>query len=274
MTPVAKAAIVVAVVVLVPLGTWYAVKQHTLPPETGAEHRASGAQRTASDVGEASRSETLIIDSYSYDVYLGGRRLVYQRTGCADAPAPFFLHAVPLRQSDLSAPWTEHGFENLDFDFNANGGRRVGDFCVVERQLPDYPIVRLRTGQYDSTSMERHWVEFVNIWAVGASTPFKVFRWDERGLVYKKGDCKLEDLRHPFYLRVLPERVPGDAESPPVGSDGYANLDFEQAFDDVQRDDGACAFEREVPFAFRQLRTGQYDADTLNRYWQRDIGRV
>ena len=269
MTPVAKAAIVVAVVVLAPVGAWHVAKAVGSPPST-----APGAQRTGLNAGEASSSEALVIDGYHYDVYLlGRRRLVYQREGCAEAPATFFLHAVPLRQSDLPANWAEHGFENLDFDFYRKGGTRVGDLCTVKQWLREYPVAQLRTGQYDSTSMERHWTAFVDIGAVGASTPFKVFRRGERGLVYKKVDCTLEDLRHPFYLRVLPERVLGRAQGPPTGPDGYANLDFEQALGDVQRG-GACVFEREVPFAFRQLRTGQYNADSLRRYWQRDIRRV
>lgn len=272
MTPIAKAAIVVATIVLAPIGGWHVAK--LVVPSDGSD-RGGGAQRTALDVGRTSFSEALVIDGYDYDVYLlGKRRLIYQREGCAEAPATFFLHAVPLRQSDLSPPWSEHGFENLDFEFHEREDTRVGDFCVVQQWLLEYPVAQLRTGQYDSALMERHWTAFVDIGAVGPSTPFKVFRRGERGLVYKKANCTLEDLQHPFYLRVLPELAPGRAQGPPTGPDGYANLDFEQTLGDVQQDDGACVFEREVPFAFRQLRTGQYDANSLRRYWKRDISRV
>ena len=262
MTSVAKAAIVVSALVLASVGAWYVFRP--LEP-----------WRSALDA-EPVPSERLVLDGYDYDVYLLGRhQLVYQREGCVEAPATFFLHAVPLRQGDLPSPWSEHGFENLDFDFQEREGVRVGDFCVVEQKLPDYPVMRLRTGQYGSTStsMEHYWAAIVDIGEAVPTTPFKVFRSGARGLVYKRPDCTLEDLRHPFHLRALPERVPGSSEVPPTGPDGYANLDFTQTLDDVQGEDGVCVFEREVPFAFRQLRTGQYDADSLYRYWQRDIRR-
>ncbi len=86
-----------------------------------------------------------------FDVYLRGNGLVYLKEPCApgDADARFFLHIIPVDPADLSAEWRERGFVNLDFRF-ADYGAYAGDKCVAERDLPDYAIERIRTGQFVS----------------------------------------------------------------------------------------------------------------------------
>ena len=86
-----------------------------------------------------------------FDVYMRGNRLAYLKENCAagNADARFFLHIIPADPVDLPADRRESGFVNLDFRF-ADYGKRVGDKCVVERELPDYPIERIRTGQFVS----------------------------------------------------------------------------------------------------------------------------
>ena len=85
-----------------------------------------------------------------YDVHLVGRTLTYLRDGCTDeeADARFFLHIVPTDEGDLPPHRTEHGFDNLDFTLAARGARPDGN-CVAVARLPHYPIVTVRTGQYD-----------------------------------------------------------------------------------------------------------------------------
>ena len=87
-----------------------------------------------------------------YDVHLAGRALTYLRDGCTDeeADARFFLHIVPTDEGDLPPHRTEHGFDNLDFTLAARGARPDGN-CVAVARLPHYPIVTVRTGQYDDT---------------------------------------------------------------------------------------------------------------------------
>ena len=86
-----------------------------------------------------------------FDVYLSDGGLAYLKEPCAagDADARFFLHIIPVNPADLPPVWREYGFENLDFQFT-DYGAYVGDRCVAERELPDYAIERIRTGQFVS----------------------------------------------------------------------------------------------------------------------------
>ena len=92
----------------------------------------------------------------NFDIYLDedanedNRRLIYIKQPCAadDARAEFFLHIIPADASDLPAHRREHGFDNLDF--NHNGGQVYASdvWCIAIRDLPRYPIERIRTGQF------------------------------------------------------------------------------------------------------------------------------
>ena len=89
--------------------------------------------------------------SSDFEVYLRGNRLAYLKEPCnpADVDERFFLHIFPTDPSDLPAAGRELGFDNLDFRF-AEHGAYTGDKCVAERELPNYPIDRIRTGQFVS----------------------------------------------------------------------------------------------------------------------------
>ena len=86
-----------------------------------------------------------------FDLYISGNTLAYIKEPCAegDTAAQFFLHIFHADPIDLPADRRELGFANLDFQF-AKHGARIGDMCVAERELPDYPIERIRTGQFVS----------------------------------------------------------------------------------------------------------------------------
>ena len=81
------------------------------------------------------------------DVHVHGRRVFYVSDDCegTDGRTSFFLHVVPMREADLPPERVEHGYDNLDFH---QAGVTFGERCVVRWQLPDYPIRRIRTGQY------------------------------------------------------------------------------------------------------------------------------
>ena len=85
-----------------------------------------------------------------YDVYYGDGALTYMREDCAaaDTAAPFFLHIIPSDVSDLPEGHREHGFGNLDFEFEPAGGVQCQGRCLVSIPLPDYAIDRIHTGQY------------------------------------------------------------------------------------------------------------------------------
>ena len=58
----------------------------------------------------------------------------------------FFLHVVPADENDLPTHRQRYGFDNLDFGFYNYMSLDKG--CVTLRELPDYAITRIRTGQY------------------------------------------------------------------------------------------------------------------------------
>ena len=86
----------------------------------------------------------------SFDVYLIGNELTYVKEPCApaDTEPPFFLHVIPADANDLPGARKRHGFDNRDFHFSSNNGRRFGGKSLVTRPLPDYTITSIRTGQF------------------------------------------------------------------------------------------------------------------------------
>ena len=88
-----------------------------------------------------------------FDIYLRENVLTYLKSPCsaADVQAPFFLHVVPEDVEDLPADRRQYGFDNLDFQYDASERRAalvLGGMCIEERQLPDYPIAGIETGQF------------------------------------------------------------------------------------------------------------------------------
>ena len=84
-----------------------------------------------------------------FDVYINDNTLTYAKEPCvrADTAAMFFLHLVPADVDDLPAERKQYGFDNLDFRFN-DYSIPQGERCAVVRELPDYAIARIRTGQF------------------------------------------------------------------------------------------------------------------------------
>ena len=85
------------------------------------------------------------------------RRLLYHKARCIqeDTDARFYLHVVPANANDLPEGREEAGFVALDFDFDEFGGWQGGD-CFVVRDLPEYEILEIRTGQ-SLAGRERLW---------------------------------------------------------------------------------------------------------------------
>ena len=105
------------------------------------------------------------VSQSDFDLYLRDNILTYLKTPCAtdDTHARFFLHITPADPADLPADRREFGFVNLDFQF-ADHGAYIGDKCVAERELPDYPIERIKTGQFVSGEGRVWGVEFPAAW--------------------------------------------------------------------------------------------------------------
>ena len=86
--------------------------------------------------------------SSTFDVYLDGNRLIYNKDACSkdDVSENFFLALYPADESDLPEDRRQHGFDNLDF--RESSVWRSNARCVAIFQLPDYNITRIYTGQY------------------------------------------------------------------------------------------------------------------------------
>ena len=96
----------------------------------------------------------------SYDVYLHQEmagdssrepnrfRLLYFKPACSqgDVKSRFFLHVVPVSQDSLSDERKSVGYDVLDFSFDDYGGMS-DESCFVVRELPEYDILEIRTGQ-------------------------------------------------------------------------------------------------------------------------------
>ena len=85
----------------------------------------------------------------NFDLHLNDNTLHYVRDTCRpdDTYARFFLHIVPHDTNDLPQHRQQYGFDNLNFDFYDHGVRFDGK-CLASVPLPDYPIARIRTGQW------------------------------------------------------------------------------------------------------------------------------
>ena len=84
-----------------------------------------------------------------FNLYRQGNRLTYYKAGCTadDTREEFFLHLFPADAEDLPPAARPHGFANGDFAFGEYGAL-YGANCWAVVPLPDYPIDRIRTGQY------------------------------------------------------------------------------------------------------------------------------
>ena len=97
-----------------------------------------------------------------WDVYLIGNSLIYRKDQCTpeDAEPTFFLHLDPRGLNDLPIHRKLYGFDNFDFYFRIHSLIERG-VCVARRELPDYGIAAIRTGQF--TGDGRIWHASFNV---------------------------------------------------------------------------------------------------------------
>ena len=89
----------------------------------------------------------------NFDIYLRENTVSYLKSPCsaADVQAEFFLHVIPEDLEDLPADRRQYGFGGANFRYGIYGNTAALAFagqCVMEHPLPDYPIARIRTGQF------------------------------------------------------------------------------------------------------------------------------
>ena len=90
----------------------------------------------------------------TFDVHLSEDMLIYVKEPCGaeDVQETFFVHVVPADENNLPDHRKQYGFSGFDFRFNDGGNRSSGflpaERCIAWRELPDYPLTRIRTGQF------------------------------------------------------------------------------------------------------------------------------
>ena len=102
-----------------------------------------------------------------FGVYLDDNTLIYAKDDCRDNDLgeKFFLALYPDDPNDLPIERMQHGFDNLDFNFEQHAILR-GERCIAIRPLPDYDIARIYTGQFiqlPDGSFEHLWESDVSL---------------------------------------------------------------------------------------------------------------
>ena len=126
------------------------VLPHDAPPPVSVETMPVG-DYLARLVGDS-----LPVIRSDWDVYLVENSLIYVKEQCRpeDVEPTFFLHLNPVDANDLPSYRKQYRFDNLDFAFSDHVFIE-GGVCLAKRELPDYGIATVRTGQ--STGEGRIW---------------------------------------------------------------------------------------------------------------------
>ena len=204
------------------------------------------------------------LDRSLFTAHRVGDVLIYLRDGCtlAEARERVFLHVFPADPADLPPPSSEvsgypgYAFERLDFSFSDLGVRIDGD-CVAVAPLPDYPIARIRTGQYTA-----EYAEAVRR-GLGDSEPWVRARYDihfdpaERLLTYirEEGCAEGVGVGADFFLHVYPV----DTDSLPAWRQaaGFSVLDNSLG-GGGRTGDGACVVVAPLPaWPIASVHTGE-----------------
>lgn len=106
---------------------------------------------------EAILDDTQFIASSDFNVYLDSRgtKLIYISSSCNDTNVEdtFFLHIFPTHDADIPKHRRPSDFNNYDFRFDREGFR-FGEQCAIIRNLPDYDIKMIRTGQFNTDEVK------------------------------------------------------------------------------------------------------------------------
>ena len=210
-----------------------------------------------------------------FDVYAGENTVAYLKSPCstADVQAEFFLQVVPEDVEDLPADRRQHGFGNMHFHYGEHAALAFGGQCIAERTLPDYPIARIRTGQFTpegdlvwmaafpvgAVEGEPSWLTDYESIASGEPAVRSVFDVyaGENTVAYLKSPCSAADVQAEFFLQVVPEDLedlPADRRQHGFGGGHfrygeYAALDF----------GGRCIMAHPLPdYPIARIRTGQF----------------
>ena len=126
----------------------YTVDEYNLGYDEAISRAASTASRLKMQGTDISPPDSF------YSSYHEQGVLWYIRSGPCDAGhaevrTTFFLHVTPINVGDLPSDRREFKFDSLDF-LPEEHWLDAGGYCVIRRDLPQYGITSIRTGQYDA----------------------------------------------------------------------------------------------------------------------------
>ena len=227
-----------------------------------------------------------------FTIHFNESELLYLKEPCApaDTAAPFFLQIFPANieaaADELTSKERERGFADRGFEFHRWTGhiRAAPGRCLALAQLPEFGLRRIRTGQWDTQQARPLWQsEFP---AAEYLRPAQRATADEGTLLaefaytvylsgneaegyrlrYAKSPCDPGAADAPFFLHLEPRDTADLPEE--RRAYGFGNRDF--GFADYAVTDGAgCAAEIPLPeYPLREIRTGQFDADSGAQFWQ------
>ena len=207
-----------------------------------------------------------------FDVYVKDGALTYVKEGCAqdDTRGRFFLSVFPAEPRDLSQYARDAGLKHEPLNFDFARGAILDGKCAIIRELPDYQISHIETGQFIPGEGELWRGEFPDgryrryrdALASLSGEPamrsdFDVYMKDG-ALTYVKEGCAEDDTRGRFFLSVFPanqEDLPQAARDAGFAHESL-NFDFDQygaIFD------GKCAIIRGLPnYPISHIETGQW----------------
>ena len=221
------------------------------------------------EIRELSSREPVIQSTFS--VYFDEDKLIYAKQPCSDSHirGTFFLQVHPAESADLPSSARATDFETIAFSFYKRGAR-YDDACLARVILPDYPIERVRAGQFEGD--EGIWSAFFvlddSIYR-SASAKAALAEPNARGrfnlhlqenrLLFLRDPCETPDADGRFFADVTPVDA---ADLPPEREEhGFDSLDF--SFDERGAFfDGKCAAIADLPaYPIERVRAGQSDDD-------------
>ena len=224
---------------------------------------------------ESARASEPLAES-AFDVYLNDSALTYVKEPCeeSDTDAPFTLSITPSDPSDLPERARGRGMEHesLNFGFREYGAIFDGK-CVILRDLPEYSIAVIETGQYapgggrlwtaaartDPARVDalREALAAARALEPAARSGFDVYL-NGKTLTYVKDPCGAEDTRGRFLLSVFPSDADDLPEDAKRAGREHVSLNFDFARYGAVLD-GKCVILRPLPeYPISAIETGQW----------------
>ncbi len=222
----------------------------------------------------------------AFDVYSQENRLTYIKERCTEpaAAARFTLKLFPVDAADLPPERRQYGNDNYDFDFDQYGIRQDG-VCIAVRELPDYPLLTITTGQ-NSDELGRLWEERIDLnpfpaAAYAAYAAIQAGEWGpplirdyfdlyrgENNLAYVREPCSPADTKAMFSLHL----TPADVADLAAERQGYGVDNWDFRFDNYGvRVAAACIAVRELPdYPILAIETSQYSPER-GQIWESRI---